>query len=282
MIDFFPILRHLPQWVFGANFRKRMAESRKICDDAINLPFEYTKNNLGGAADTGPMAAQQLHRNDESEEIVKWAFGTLYSAGYETMVASMTAFMLAMLRYPDVQRKAQAELDAVIGAALPGVRDRASLPYIDALLIELLRWWPALPTGVPHVLVTDDVYKGWHIPKGTMVIGNIRAMSYDPRVYPAPERFMPERFLEGRAPDPRAFTFGFGRRKCPADHYSELTMFTCITAILTVFNIEPVERDGRPYIPDMIATSGLPGRPAEFPCRLVPRSEERLQLVRET
>lgn len=75
--------------------------------------------------------------------------------------------------HPDAQRKAQAELDAVIGPnRLPRYADRSSLPYINAVVKESLRWQPVTPLGGPHKSTADDEYRGWFIPKGTIVIAN--------------------------------------------------------------------------------------------------------------
>lgn len=91
-----------------------------------------------------------------------------------------------MLLYPEVQTKAQVEIDSVIGnGRLPHFDDRASLPYVDAILRELVRWNPVVPlgkfsrdnphvswrlshpSGIPHATSADDVYEGYHIPKGS-------------------------------------------------------------------------------------------------------------------
>lgn len=79
-----------------------------------------------------------------------------------------------MTLYPEVQRKAQLELDAVLGSVrLPTHADREHLPYLNALVLETLRWHPVGPLGVPHRLLQDDVYEGYHLPRGTLVIANI-------------------------------------------------------------------------------------------------------------
>ena len=73
--------------------------------------------------------------------------------------------------HPDVQAKAQAELDGLLGMTrLPELDDRDSLPYCQAVLLETLRWRPALPLGVPHSLMVDDVYNGYHLPAGSLII----------------------------------------------------------------------------------------------------------------
>lgn len=76
-----------------------------------------------------------------------------------------------MALYPDVQKKAQAELDKVIGPTrLPEYEDLEHLTYVRAVTKETLRWMPVLPFGVPHALTEDDIYEGYHLPKGAAVI----------------------------------------------------------------------------------------------------------------
>ena len=89
-------------------------------------------------------------------------------------LASIQAFFLAMAQFPEAQKKAQAELDAVVGShRLPDFSDESALPYVCALVKECLRWHAVLPLAVPHRLIEDDIYRGYHIPKGTVVIPNI-------------------------------------------------------------------------------------------------------------
>ena len=76
-----------------------------------------------------------------------------------------------MTMYPDVQRKAQTELDRLIGPdRLPDITDYDDLIYIQAVTLESMRWMVVLPLGVFHRVITDDEYKGFFIPKGTTVI----------------------------------------------------------------------------------------------------------------
>ncbi len=86
----------------------------------------------------------------------------------------MGAFFFAMALYPEVQKKAQLELDSVVGSErLPEFSDRPSLSYLNALVKELLRWHPALSVGVPHRAIADDEYNGCLIPGGASVFVNI-------------------------------------------------------------------------------------------------------------
>lgn len=129
-----------------------------------------------------------------------------------------------MALYPEIQKRAQDELDSVLGAPdsacfrLPAHSDRRHLPYLDAVLKEALRWKPPLGPGVPHAASEEDVYRGWRIPKGATIIANCWGILHDENTYPNPERFKPDRFLPGAggkkpAPDPAlSGVFGFGRR----------------------------------------------------------------------
>jgi cytochrome P450 len=123
-----------------------------------------------------------------------------------------------MVLNPKVMKKAQEELDRVVGKDhLPEFSDKDNLPYIDALVKELLRWNPPLPVSVASRATQDDVYRGYSIPAGATVIGNIWAVCRDPNIYPDPEAFNPDRFLKDGGINPLAFNpedrvFGSGRR----------------------------------------------------------------------
>jgi cytochrome P450 len=92
-------------------------------------------------------------------------------------VSTLTTFVLAMCLYPEVQKRAQAEIDSLLGSSarldrLPAFTDKEDLPYINALVKEVLRWIPVLPFAVPHRSMEDDIYEGHFIPKDSTVIGN--------------------------------------------------------------------------------------------------------------
>ena len=123
-----------------------------------------------------------------------------------------------MVLNPDVMKKAQEELDRVVGKEhLPDFSDKDKLPYIDALVKELLRWNPPVPVGVPKRATQDDVYRGYFIPEGATVMENIWAIFRDPNIYPDPETFNPDRFLKDGENNPLILNpedrvFGSGRR----------------------------------------------------------------------
>ncbi len=85
-----------------------------------------------------------------------------------------------MAKYPEVQRKAQAEIDQVIGSSrLPDFEDRPALPYIEAIYREVMRWSQSLPLGVPHAVTEDDHYNGYFIPKGIYSVFSVSNLLSD-------------------------------------------------------------------------------------------------------
>ncbi|KAG2126347.1 cytochrome P450 [Suillus bovinus] len=137
----------------------------------------------------------------------------------------MRLVLMVAACFPEEQAKVQAELDAVIGKErAPTFADRPSLPCLEAFISEALRWRPSVPearplNGLPHRTTKDETYC---IPAGTTVTGNHwYAISRDPEVYPEPDGFQPQRWIDdqGRLRDGLTFfVFGFGRRVCPGQH----------------------------------------------------------------
>lgn len=83
------------------------------------------------------------------------------------------------MHYPEVQRRAQEEIDKVIGPdRLPTMQDSENLPYLAAVTKEVLRWSAPVPLAVPHALITEDEYRGMRIPKGATVIANVWCVEF--------------------------------------------------------------------------------------------------------
>jgi len=227
-----------------------------------------------------------LESQGASEEDTKWIGGSMYIAGSDTTVSSVMSFVLAMMLYPEVQKKAQEEIDRIIGTErLPDFIDRDRLPYIGALLTELHRWAPITPLSFPRRSFEDDEFKGYFIPKDSIVLANVWAMTRDENHYEDPNRFWPERFLdEGHGKpntDPRLYCFGFGRRICPGSHIGDNNIFMIVVSMLAAFNISKKrDANGVEIVPEFSFTSGLSSRPRDFEFDIKPRSEAVSTLIR--
>ena len=175
------------------------------------------------------------------------------AAGGETSSTTLLWWLLAMITYPEVQRRAHAELDDVVGNARPPTfADLPSLPYIRAMVKETLRWSLTVPFGVPHASIADDWYEGMFIPKGTVCLQNMRVINSEPGVFGSdaeefnPARYLDEhrrvRVLDGR--DEGHMAFGFGRRICPGRYVAEGTLAIDMATLLWAMRFERPSPEG--------------------------------------
>ncbi|KAF7374574.1 O-methylsterigmatocystin oxidoreductase [Mycena sanguinolenta] len=287
-VNIFPILRYLPSWMPGANFQRFAVECRQLIKEMREAPFNFVKQNMRDGTDSTSVVARLLESNRYDEVAIKDVAGAAYAGGADTSVSSLASFFLAMALHPDIQKRAQTEIDTVIGTdRLPEFEDRPSLPFVEALYRELMRWKPVAPLGVAHASTADDVYNGYFIPKGTTVISNIWAMTRDESIYPEPERFNPDRFFtaDGKLnDDDTVLAFGFGRRICVGRHNAEATVWATLVSVLSTFNIAKAKDDTGKEIeidPDRYSY-GMVSHPQPFACSIIPRSETAQSLVRAT
>ncbi|KHN94886.1 Cytochrome P450 [Metarhizium album ARSEF 1941] len=205
-----------------------------------------------------------------------YILGVLYEAGSDTTAIALSVFVMAMILYPGVARKAQRELDQVVGPdRMPTFDDLDRLPYIHAIVKETLRWRPVIPGGIPHAVTEDDEYKGYHIPKGSMIIPNLWAMAMDERLFKQAERFIPERWIEN--PALPLFPFGFGRRVCPGQHVGKNSLLINTARMLWAYDFEHAYevRDGVKVqcpVDAMAFTNAFNSQPLPFKAAIIQRS----------
>ncbi|KAH9834604.1 cytochrome P450 [Rhodofomes roseus] len=293
LVDSIPWLKHVPAWFPGADFKRKATEWRKSTTAMVEVPFKAVKNAIADGMAPPSMVLSllgTLEEEDDSTHMEKLFSGVAaaaYTGGSDTTVSALGSFFLAMLLHPDVQRKAQAELDGVVGNdRLPDFSDEQSLPYITALVQEVLRWRPVTPLAVPHRLVSEDEYRGYRLPAGAIVVGNGWAMLHDENRFPHADEFIPERFL---TPDGQLNTdmkdaelpaFGFGRRICPGRYLACSSLWISIASILSSLEIyKPLDDQGNPIEPSGDYTTGLVTYPLPFKCGFKPRSKAAEDLI---
>ncbi|KAF8898066.1 cytochrome P450 [Gymnopilus junonius] len=288
MVDFIPALKHLPAWMPGAGFLQTAKKWRQIVWDASWNPYEWCKKNMDTGKTLMPNlcgtyineAGGKLTHDDEMK--IVWAASSVMGGGLDTNMSSALSFFMAMILNPQIQAKAQAELDAVVGKdRLPTLADKPNLPYIRSIMAEVFRWSPAIPLGIPHATSEDDIFEGYEIPKGTLIMPNAWHMLHDPEIYPNPMQFIPERY---NGSDEEMFkvtlSFGFGRRICPGMHFAEGTLFSIIATTLATCDILPgLDANGKEVIPKYAYTPGTITFPESFPVRLRPRSPQATSLL---
>ncbi|KAF9262287.1 cytochrome P450 [Marasmius fiardii PR-910] len=210
----------------------------------------------------------------------------MFGAGEESSYTTLTSLILAMIHNPQIQQRGYEEIITVIGQdRLPDLSDRESLPYLECILQENFRWHVAVPLGFPHLSLEDDVFHGMFIPKGTIVISNIRGMSRDERVYSDPLKFDPSRYLptpDGKAEPRFPAMWGFGRRICPGRHLAELALWHAIACMLATLEIlPPKDEAGDVVLPEPMIMEGLTSGFAPFKFEVRARSEKARALLAE-
>ncbi|KAK1752717.1 O-methylsterigmatocystin oxidoreductase [Echria macrotheca] len=295
LVDFFPWMRKLPEFMIPI-VKKARGLHKKEKALYLNHWLKAKQDTLAGTItrcfSEELVAVQKTEGFDDDQ--ASYITGTLLEAGSDTTSSTLYAFVQAMLLYPEVQRKAQEEIDRVIGSdRLPTMEDEPNLQYIRSIVKESLRWMPTTIMGaVPHAVTKDDYYNGYLIPKDAGVVNNVWAIHMDPARHPDPRRFEPDRYkddfqsLGDAAANPDAskrdqFTFGAGRRICPGIHVAERSLFLGVSRMLWGFDIRPaVDAQGKEIIPDQEKlTQGFVCMPEEYPASITPRDEKRKQMI---
>ncbi|KAF8557536.1 cytochrome P450 [Imleria badia] len=289
LIKAFPFLLSVPEWIPGLSWIRREArKAYELSTQVVEMPYQLVRKRIDAKEDVVPDAMvfdhiQRMEKFDgsqraEYEKALKHASASSYIGAAETTSSTLMSFTLAMVKNPRVWKRAQAEIDTVIGTdRLPEYEDRSSLPYVEAIIRESLRWKPVAPMGVPHAAIRDDVYKGYYIPCGATVIANIWAMSRDETRYPNPEAFIPERFLDSEGilnkDNPAEFVFGFGRRICPGRYTADASVWSGIATMLATLDFHAVkDANGNDIEFEAKYASGISHHPLFFPCNLAPRA----------
>ncbi|KAF9451146.1 cytochrome P450 [Macrolepiota fuliginosa MF-IS2] len=286
LVSIVPMLKYIPEWVPGTTFK---TIGRQI-DEQLTLlkegPYLNTLKNMDDGTAPVSFVSTSLERYQGTPDFenqalyIKQTALQIFGAASESSVAAAMTFILAMLIHPDIQRKAQQEVDSVVGMdRLPDFSDRPRLPYLSAIVKEVLRWNPIGPMGLPHMTTEEDVYEGYYIPKGCMVMSNTYAILHDEETFPNPKEFNPNRFIKDGILlddilDPAVIaTFGFGRRICPGAHTALSTLYLISASTLSLFDISPaLDTEGKPIkvVPEFTAAS-VASKPLPFDCKLTPR-----------
>ncbi|CAE7098251.1 unnamed protein product [Rhizoctonia solani] len=296
-VNIIPALKFVPEWFPGAGWKRIIREWKKQKEYAQTAPYQWTQSQVSQGINKPSILSTLLQDHDlvsglspeEKEDRLKQLAFILYSAATDTTATLLVSFVAAMVLNPDIQLQAQQEIDLVLGSGvLPHISDRERLPYVNRLIMELLRWRPVAPIAIPHQCFQDDVYRGYHIKKGTIVMGNLWAMSRDERYYQDPESFNPDRFLDPKVPPLSAF--GWGRRRthnnriCPGIHFGEASLFITIASMLATFTFTKKRTPDGNYIEPVIedAPNSLVLGLKAFEFEFAPRSEMHYRTIEET
>ncbi|TXB99903.1 hypothetical protein FocTR4_00014535 [Fusarium oxysporum f. sp. cubense] len=288
-VDILPILRYFPETLPGMSFKRIARDWNANMRMVVDVPYDFVKKQIAKQSNRRSYVSSLIKQHDgdvdeETEAAIKQTAAVMYAGGADTTVSSIRGFVLAMLLFPEVQRKAQQEIDSVVGSdRLPQFDDRDNLPYVDALIKETLRWIPVTAMGVVHTADEDIHYKDFVIPKGASFLPATWWFLHDPAIYSDPSSFEPDRYLEPRnEPHPNFASFGFGRRVCPGRFLADESLFISISRLLSTFDIKKaVDGRGNEIEPQISITPGMISHIRDFPYDIKPRSEKYADMIRQ-
>ncbi|KZT35829.1 cytochrome P450 [Sistotremastrum suecicum HHB10207 ss-3] len=312
LVDTIPILKYVPAWFPFAGFKRKAAIWRANLLETVERPYVAVKEQLRNGTARVSYVAQHLSEGPldaETEDLLKHVFCRMKTptilisrstAGIDTTTATLYHFYFAMTKYPEYQRRAQEEIDRLTEQKrLPSFDDRVNLPFVDALIMEVFRWAPIVPTGIPHRLEVEDTYKGYRIPANTVVWAHLWQLYQSwvchktrADINHLKSSILIDIFNKKRssilvllsldmAEAASAHTGIAISRFCPGKEIAEDIIFLTIVLTLATCSIKKaVNANGEEIEPVAKFTFGLVAILKEFEFKITPRSPEALELLK--
>jgi cytochrome P450 len=295
-IGSFPLLASVPDWLTPWRGWKKIASEIKSEQQRLyGELLKETKERLLQGKGTECFMAQCIMTQEKEwydDKYLSYLGGVLLEGGAETSASATIVFIMAMAAFPDVLAKAQKEVDELCGPdRMPGKDDTGRLPYMRAIMLELLRWRPVTPTAVPHQSTVEDTYNGYIIPNDSTIFMNTWAINHEESFYDAPNTFNPDRYLQNEfgsksSVSPDAFkgrrmnyTFGAGRRVCPGQRFAENSMMMHFAKLAWAFEFVPTGKLDIETRENWI--DGVVVRPKNLNVKLNLRDEGRRKTIKE-
>ncbi|XP_047450142.1 cytochrome P450 2F3-like [Mugil cephalus] len=169
----------------------------------------------------------------------------LFLAGTETTSSTIRYALSVLIRYPSIQEKMQQEIDTVIGQErCPNMEDRKSLPFTDAVIHEVQRFLDIAPFSLPHYALHDVSFRGYTIPKGTVIIPLLHSVLKEEKQWETPWSFNPKHFLDQNGnfkKNPAFLPFSAGKRACVGESLARMELFIFLVSLLQRFTFSYTE-----------------------------------------
>ncbi|KAF9024635.1 cytochrome P450 [Hymenopellis radicata] len=285
-VDMVPILKYLPE--FLAPWKKESRELRRMQHKLHYTALRECEERLERGEGNDCYLEELIRQQDElalSRDQIAWIPGGCSRRGWNQHDCEFFALpCFGFGQLPRTQRKAQEEIDRVVGHdRAPTLADYDSLPYTRAFIQEVHRTRPVAPLTVPHRATVAQKYQGYVIPKGAVIFLNVYA-------FDEPEAFIPERYLKSRHGTKEGFDdanfrnnfgFGSGRRICPGQILANNSLAIIMMNLIWAFDFAPANKDaGNPYdIKNFVTGLTCTARP--FECNITLRSEAKEKIIEQ-
>ncbi len=182
------------------------------------------------------------------EEDVVFVGVDVVMAGLGTTMTLLTNLLGILVNHPNIQDKAYAQIKEIIDDKPPSIEDRANIPYVEAIIIEVLRYTSFFSLLIPHYSSCSSKIGGYFIPEGTLIFNNVWHLQHDEEFWEEPWAFNPMRFIEDgkvvaadHEKKQRVLSFGAGRRQCPGEVFARNRLFILVTMMLQRFKFVPAK-----------------------------------------
>ncbi|KAL8192409.1 hypothetical protein R6Q57_027594 [Mikania cordata] len=249
MAELFPFLEPFdPQGIIrhGSFYVKNiLAVFDRIIDQRMQTRSSSGSSSLASTNNDVLDSLLNLNKKDEFEfdrNDIRHLFFALFVAGIDTTSATLEWAMTELIHNPEKLKIARSEINKVMKDKTNIIQesDISQLPYLQAIIKETLRLHPPAPFLIPHQSIQDVEVQGFLVPKDAQILCNVWAMGRDPKVWPHPETFMPERFLEVKidykGQDFELIPFGAGRRICPGLNVAHRMLHTMLASLIHKFD----------------------------------------------
>ncbi|HJT23750.1 MAG TPA: cytochrome P450, partial [bacterium] len=225
----------------------KVRKARRELDKTV---FAMVARHRQRGTDNGDLLSMMLFAEDAeggggrmSDTQVRDEAMTLLLAGHETVGNALTYCWYLLAQNPEAEAKLHAELDAVLGDRPPALEDYPRLAYTEQVFAESMRILPPA-WAVGYQALKDTKIGGYDVPKGAVVNVAQYLMHHDPRYWPDPEKFEPERFTpEAKVSRPRFayFPFGGGTRQCIGESFAWMEGVLVLATLARQWRPRPVE-----------------------------------------
>ncbi|XP_005100918.1 cytochrome P450 2C3 [Aplysia californica] len=272
LLNMYPILHYLPGDIFNTDIimknRKEVGELFVHYFKDLKGHKEYSETNMDSFIANYVFEKSKKENSGQAtyldDKNLTKVIEDLLGAGIETTSNTISWFLLYMLHYPKVQEKIFKEIESEIGTGRsPTMHDKTKLKYLNAAIMETQRIGNTVPMGLTHMCARDTTFRGFKIPKGANVIGNMTSVFFDKTVWGEDvDTFRPERFIDDIG-DLKHFEefipFSIGRRACLGEAMAKMELFLYLSSMCQRFQFLSPDPDAPPKITEVVNITRTPG-----------------------